>query len=228
MDMKNLRNATAGLALLLAASGTAFAEDTHHANQPGTQTTPAAPGMFPSGMPMSGMQGQGGMMAMMNMMNMMDQAGMTPMMAMMGPNGTMTFGMMDSQGQPAIMMSGFGNEFMGMPTMPGGFADHIDGRIAYLKAELKITEAQAPQWNAFADALRSSAAQARHLRAAARGRMMPSGDLPARLASQEQSLRDRLDLLHQEGPPLLALYVALSDEQKRTADQLLAAGGMGM
>ena len=225
MNMKNLRNATAGLALLLAASGTAFAEDTHHANQPGTQTAPAAPGMSQSGMPMSGMQGQAGMMAMMSMMS---QAGMTPMMAMMGPNGMMTFGMMDSQGQPAIMMSGFPDQFAGMPGMTGSFADHIDGRIAYLKAELKITEAQAPLWNAFADALRSSAAQARRLRSAAMGRMMPSGDLPARLASQEQSLRESLDLLHQEGPPLLALYAALSDEQKRTADQLLASGGMGM
>jgi len=155
MDMKNLRNATAGLALLLAASGTAFAEDTHHANQPDTQATPAAPGMFQPGMPMSGMQGQAGMMAMMSMMS---QAGMTPMMAMMGPNGMMTFGMMDSQGQPAIMMSGFPNESMGMPAMLGNIADHIDGRIAYLKAELKITEAQDPLWNAFADALRSSAA----------------------------------------------------------------------
>jgi hypothetical protein len=58
--------------------------------------------------------------------------------------------------------------------------------------------------------------------------MMPSGDLPARLASQEQLLRDRLDLLHQEGPPLLALYAALSDEQKRMADQLLGPGGIGM
>src|SRR6516162_3797604 len=121
MDMKNLRNAAAGFALLLAASGTAFAEDTHHANQPDTQATPAAPGMPQSGMPMSGMQGQAGMMAMMNMMN---QAGMTPMMAMMGPNGMMTFGMMDSQGQPAIMMSGFPNESMGMPAMLGNIADH--------------------------------------------------------------------------------------------------------
>jgi hypothetical protein len=222
--MKNLRYATVGLALLLAASGTAFAEDTHHANQPGTQTTPAAPGMFPSGMPMSGMQGQAGMMAMMNMMN---QAGMTPMMAMMGPNGMMTFGMMDSHGQPVIMMSGFPDQSMGMPAMSGSFADHIDGRIAYLKAELKITEAQAPLWTAYADALRKSA-QVGGPRVAATGRMMLSGDLPTGLASQEQWLRDRLDRLHREGPPLQALYAALSDEQKRTADQLLASGGMGM
>ena len=36
-------------------------------------------------------------------------------------------------------------------------ADHVEGRIAVLKAELKITEAQLPQWNAFADALRENA-----------------------------------------------------------------------
>ena len=34
---------------------------------------------------------------------------------------------------------------------------HIDGQIAFYKAELKITDAQSPQWNAFADALRGSA-----------------------------------------------------------------------
>lgn len=30
--------------------------------------------------------------------------------------------------------------------------DYSEGRIAFLRAELKITDAQAPAWNAFADA----------------------------------------------------------------------------
>ena len=34
---------------------------------------------------------------------------------------------------------------------------HIEGRIAFLKAELAITDAQLPQWNAFADTLRARA-----------------------------------------------------------------------
>jgi hypothetical protein len=34
---------------------------------------------------------------------------------------------------------------------------HIEGRLAFLKTELKITDAQAPQWNAYADALRANA-----------------------------------------------------------------------
>jgi hypothetical protein len=31
-------------------------------------------------------------------------------------------------------------------------AGHVEGRIAFLKTELKITEAQSPQWNQFAEA----------------------------------------------------------------------------
>src|SRR5690242_7810319 len=39
--------------------------------------------------------------------------------------------------------------------------DHIEGRIAFLKAELGITDAQQPQWNAFADAMRAQASKLR-------------------------------------------------------------------
>ena len=40
----------------------------------------------------------------------------------------------------------------GMPMM----ASHIDGRLAFLKTELKITDAQLPLWNAFAQAMRDN------------------------------------------------------------------------
>lgn len=43
-----------------------------------------------------------------------------------------------------------------MPMMGMNPAEHIEGRLAFLKTELKITDAQMAQWNAFADALRSS------------------------------------------------------------------------
>src|SRR5262245_45184860 len=36
-------------------------------------------------------------------------------------------------------------------------SQHVEGRLAFLKTELKITDAQAPQWNAYADALRANA-----------------------------------------------------------------------
>ena len=37
-------------------------------------------------------------------------------------------------------------------------ARHVEGRIAFLKTELKITDAQQPLWNAVADAMRADAA----------------------------------------------------------------------
>ena len=40
----------------------------------------------------------------------------------------------------------------GMPMM----ASHIDGRLAFLKTELKITDAQLPLWNVFAQAMRTT------------------------------------------------------------------------
>ena len=61
---------------------------------------------------------------------------------------------------------------MGMGPMgmgPGGRQpfQHIEGQIAFFKAELKVTDAQAPQWNAFADALRASAVRLREAMARA-------------------------------------------------------------
>ena len=57
------------------------------------------------------------------------------------PGGTMGGG----AGGPMMGMMGRG----GMMSMMMG--DHIEGRIAFLKAELKITDVQMLQWNAFAD-----------------------------------------------------------------------------
>jgi hypothetical protein len=53
------------------------------------------------------------------------------------------------------MMMGRMMEGGAMPTM--GMAEHVEGRLAFIKAELKITDAQQPQWNAFADAVRERA-----------------------------------------------------------------------
>src|SRR5215470_8320624 len=49
----------------------------------------------------------------------------------------------------------------GMPMMMGQhdmpmMAKHIEGRLAFLKTELKITDAQLSHWNAFAQAVRGA------------------------------------------------------------------------
>src|SRR5262245_38756859 len=66
-------------------------------------------------------------------------------------------------GQQGMMGSMPMTNMMGMMRMMGkmgpGMAiiDRVEGRIAFLRAELKITEAQASAWDAFAAALRTNA-----------------------------------------------------------------------
>ena len=50
-----------------------------------------------------------------------------------------------------------------VPMMMCRTAKHLDGRLAYLRTELKPTDAQTPQWNAFAEAIRGSGEQSRGL-----------------------------------------------------------------
>jgi hypothetical protein len=66
---------------------------------------------------------------------------------MMGSNGMMGGGM-------HMGMMGWGGQATQMCTMMTG---HVEGRLAYLKAELKITPAQETLWTPFADAVRANA-----------------------------------------------------------------------
>jgi len=109
-----------------------------------------------------------------------------------------------------------------------GMANHIDGQLAYGKAELKITEAQEPLWKAYADAARENAqAMSAHCTA-----MIGTGDanatsLPDRLDRHVQFMAAQLDALRSMGKALKPLYAALSDTQKQATDQLYW-GPMGM
>lgn len=143
----------------------------------------------------------------------------SPMPPMM-QGGTMP--MMRGMDQGGVM------PMMGMGMMR--MADHVEGRIAFLKAELKITDAQLPQWNTFADALRSNAR-----RIAEMGKMMQGGmtgqaatlGAPDRLDRMEKMMTTMLEAVRSAKAALGPLYAALDDEQKKTADALLR-GPMGM
>ena len=71
--------------------------------------------------------------------------------ARVGDYGFMGPGMMGYAGMGPWMM-GQG----GLPAMCSAMAGHIDGRLAYIKAELKIADMQKSLWNAYADAARAS------------------------------------------------------------------------
>ncbi|MHB8886316.1 MAG: Spy/CpxP family protein refolding chaperone [Methylovirgula sp.] len=140
------------------------------------------------------------------------------------------------------MDSGSGMPMMGCPGRMGmmgmmGMANHVEGRIAFLKAELKITEAQMPQWNAFADALRENARRMSGMPAMMmrggmmQGRMMgqegASLSAPDRLDRMEKMLTAMLETIKATKAALAPLYVVLTDEQRKMADQLIH-GPMGM
>ena len=143
-----------------------------------------------------------------------------------------------SPGMPGGMMSGAGGMPMmnmmrmmgedglsGMPMM-AAMAGHVEGRLAFLKTELKITDAQLPLWNAVADAIR---ANAKDMGAMAEGMMgsAQAATLPDKLTTREKMLAARLEALRKLKAAVDPLYAALSDEQKKTADELIM-GPMGM
>jgi hypothetical protein len=141
-----------------------------------------------------------------------------------GSGSMMGHGMM---GEGQSMMGGHG--MMGGMGMGGGPAamcgrmtSHIEGRLAFLKAELNITPEQEALWHTYASVVRDNA-KAMGTRCTAL--MGDSGasekSLPDRLDAQEQFVAARLDALRATNKALKPLYQALSDAQKKLADQLI-------
>src|SRR6516164_10640491 len=147
------------------------------------------------------------------------QQGMGPSQGMMGGSGMMN--MMSGN-----MMQMMGSQQCGMGGM--GTIDRVEGRIAFLRTELKITETQSPAWNAFADTLRNNAKSLGEARASM---MSQAGTAPQtlvdRLTLQEKWLAARLEGTRAMKSALINLVGTLSDDQKKTADQLLGPH-MGM
>jgi hypothetical protein len=201
-----MKRLTLPVALLLATvSTTSWAQSAadHEAHHPDQKGAPAAAQpQSPPGQP--GMMGQG-MMGGRGMMS--GNMPMANMMRMMGQSVAET---------GCAGMSG-------MATI-----DRVEGRIAFLRTELKITEAQTAAWNTFADALRANAKSLGEVRAS----MMPQADaaqqsLVDRVALQEKWLAARLEGTRAIKSALTNLVGTLSDDQKKAADELLAPH-MGM
>ena len=108
----------------------------------------------------------------------------------------------------------------GMATNGVDMTDRIDGRIAFLRAELRITDAQAATWNQFAEALRSSRL---HLLEARQQLAAPaSSNAPtARLDQYERHLTARLEAIRTARIAFTQLYAALDEHQKHVADELV-------
>ena len=154
-------------ALTVPAWAQAPAEHDHSHSGNTEKSVPASPAPGPAtAAPQGGMGMMNDMKNMMSSMSAMHSMGMLQMMGMMG-RGT-----------------------DGMATI-----DRVEGRIAFLRAELKITDAQADAWNGFADALRTNARKLAEVRATMMpkpGDGQPAATLTARLDQQDQWLGARL------------------------------------
>ncbi|KYG24842.1 hypothetical protein SE92_04760 [Bradyrhizobium sp. AT1] len=133
-----------------------------------------------------------------------DNSGMMPMMQMMEK---MMRGQMSSPAASGAMSG------------PADVTERLEGRIAFLKAELQISDKQATDWNGVAEALRSSR---QHLLEARKIMAMDdrlgSAD---RLEHYERHLSERLEALKAARLAFTRLYASLNESQKQTADSIL-------
>lgn len=119
------------------------------------------------------------------------------------------------------MMGGMGGM---MQRMMCGFAEHLEGRLAYLKAELKLTDQQTSTWNNFADAWRAAAQKAQAKCDAMDDR--PDHAKPAvlqKLEKMESHMANHLDIVRAQKAAIEPLFTALSDEQKKIASDAMTS-----
>lgn len=144
-----------------------------------------------------------------------------PVMGMMGGPGMMNQGMMgQGAGGQGTMGQGMTQEHVHMDAV-------ADGRLAFLKAELSITDAQMDVWAGYADVVKGRVATMQSMR---QGMMeaMQTGDMTQRMDARISGMEAMVDSMKAIKPATEELYAALSDEQKQRADQLIGMGCGGM
>jgi hypothetical protein len=164
-------------------------------------------------------QGQSGMMG-------QGQGGMMGRGGMMGQD----MGDQDMSGCPMMGdMMGFGRRGMKQGMGHGAMMHSVpmmEGRLAYIKADLAIADAQMAAWDAYANAVRARHAAMEGMRAEMM-KAKESGSALQRLDARIKAMESKLDSLKVIKPVTEALFAVLSDEQKKKADQLIG-GGCGM
>ena len=169
----------------------------------------------------------------------------------MGGQGMMHGGLGMHGGQAMVGGQGMhgGQAMMGGQRIPGGQAmmhggqgmmggsadgmlDRIEGRLAFLRTELKITDAQMPQWNKLTEAVRASGKNMNERMQAKMSGQEQVATLPERLERREQLMTARLEEIKQVKGALNELYSSLTEEQKKEANTLvlpmIGMDGMGM
>jgi LTXXQ motif family protein len=120
-------------------------------------------------------------------------------------------------------------EGMGRMHGPHGMADEnpaarVEGRLAYLKTDLKITSAQESAWNGFAAKVRQQSEGMHALRDKMRD---GTGPAPELMAQRAEAMKQRAAGMEATAAALKDLYAALTPEQKVIADKHFSKHGPG-
>ncbi len=100
-------------------------------------------------------------------------------------------------------------------------AERAGQRLEALKAQLKITEAQMPLWNAFAEKVQAKAGQGMRAMRDSADANLPA---PERMAKRQAALEQHLAAMKGVHESFARLYDALTPEQRAIADRHV--GGM--
>ena len=154
------------------------------------------------------------------------QAAGSPAPAPMPPPGMMMPRANAPGGQAGAMGGDMGRMMMGERGRMGMPFEHVEGRIAYLKAELKITDAQLAPWNAFADTMRADASAMKSMHDGMTKSGMPT-TMPDRMAARHKMMSAGIAMIERAEASTKVLYAALSETQRKEFDQMMS-GPMGM
>jgi hypothetical protein len=142
------------------------------------------------------------------------------------------WGMMGGRGYGGgYMMQGVGGMGCGMMgyRRAGAGADYdtyVDGRLAFLKAELKITPAQEDVWNTYADALRTRSQVMASMHKQMFETFQKNDRSPVTFLDLHiQAMKSQLAALEALKPATEALYKSLAKEQREKADDILPVMG---
>ncbi len=133
---------------------------------------------------------------------------------------------------PGAGRSGHGMKHHGSPTGRGGMwsnpAAAIEGHLAALKVELKITPEQESAWKTFTDKARQQAETMPARRAQMSAQMHATDQsAPERLTQRTEFAKQRIASMETMTAAVKDLYAVLTPEQKALADRQLAHGPMG-
>ena len=161
---------------------------------------------------------------------MMGGYGMGPGMMGSGQGHMMGYG--GGYGPGAMMGGGYG--MMGAGCGMGGYGasgdydTYVDGRLAFLKAELKITDDQSAAWSAYADALKENFQSMAGMHQQMFSLFQKGNEDRSAvdmLDLQISLMKTRVGALEKMKPAAEKLYAALSDDQQEKANQILPVMG---